>query len=104
MIVKVISLNEFIDILLADDYANWSYDGAECIYHMLCEYAEDVDAIIKLDLAAIRGQFSEMTEAEFVEQYGVAPDKVADDSGSVRRLAGTDRFIVDVDLLEHGYL
>lgn len=66
-----ITHNAMVDALLADEYANWSYEGADALISYLedleLELGEDMD----FDRVALRCEFTEYkTMAEACAEYG----------------------------------
>ena len=56
---QIIDKHTFIDELLSDEYANWSYDGAEKIYEYLTDLEEETGDNFQFDRVAIRCEFTE---------------------------------------------
>ena len=50
--------SEFIDDLLKNDYASWSYNGAEALYEYLENFEEDTGQQIKFDRVSL-SEYSE---------------------------------------------
>ena len=68
--IKTINESEFIDSLLKDDYASWTYDGARALYEYLTDLEEDIGEQIKFDRVALRCDFSEYNNLEeILSQY-----------------------------------
>ena len=64
------STNEMIQMLRNDQYANWSYEGAEALVNYLEELSDDIGTDIEFDLVAIRCQYSEYSSMdELLEDY-----------------------------------
>ena len=62
--------NEMIQMLRNDQYANWSYEGAEALVNYLEELSDDIGTDIEFDLVAIRCQYSEYSSMdELLEDY-----------------------------------
>lgn len=57
--IKTISESEFIEDLLSDEYASWTYDGAIALYGYLTDLEEDTGEQIELDRVALRCDFSQ---------------------------------------------
>lgn len=53
-----ISTNEAIAQLMGDEYANWSWNGAEALVKYLEELEDDIGKPIVLDTVAIRCDYS----------------------------------------------
>lgn len=54
-----LSTSQAIEILRADNSANWSYNGAEALIKWLDETDDETDDETELDVAAIRCGYSE---------------------------------------------
>ena len=66
---------EAIAQLMEDQYANWSWDGAEALIEYLEQLEDSLDKPIVLDTVAIRCDFSEYDSAlEAAENYEFIPD------------------------------
>jgi len=50
MIIKTVTKNDFIDDLLGDDFASWTYDEAAALFDLY----DDTDEDIELDRVALR--------------------------------------------------
>lgn len=68
---QIIDKHTFIDELLSDEYANWSYDGAEKIYEYLTDLEEETGDNFQFDRVAIRCEFTEYENyKELARDYG----------------------------------
>ena len=68
--IRQVSNSEFIDDLFKDDYANWSYEGADALYEFLTELEEDTGEQIEFDRVALRCEYSEYENLEdILSQY-----------------------------------
>tara|TARA_R100000234_G_C4977403_1_gene169119 strand:+ start:403 stop:729 length:327 start_codon:yes stop_codon:yes gene_type:complete len=68
--IRQVSNSEFIDDLFKDDYANWSYEGADALYEFLTELEEDMGEQIEFDRVALRCEYSEYENLEdILSQY-----------------------------------
>lgn len=68
-ITQEITRSRFTDILLADEYANWSYQGAHALYDWLCDLSDGMGEDVDLDHVALRCEWSESNIDELAEQY-----------------------------------
>jgi len=65
-----LSTSQVADALRADQYARWSYYGAQALAEYLEQYEEDGGTEIELDVIALRCEYSEYASAlEAMEQY-----------------------------------
>lgn len=69
--IKVLNTNEVIDALLADDYANWSYDAAKALAEFYEELEDSLGEPIELDVVAIRCEWSEASKEEVRSNYNI---------------------------------
>ena len=85
-----LSTNEVTHILLQDDNAAWSYNGAKAMAEYLEQYEEDCETELELDVVAIRCDFSEyeslqdwatdyFTADQLVATFPIASNPDADD-------------------------
>ncbi len=67
--IKQVHEYEFIDTLIRDEYASFTYNGAYALYEYLTELEEDIGQI-EFDHVAIRCDYSEYkTLDEILNQY-----------------------------------
>ena len=60
---QTLSTSEAVDILTADQYANWSRAGARALVEYLEELEEETGERIEIDPVAIRCDYSEYSSA-----------------------------------------
>ena len=71
---KTLGTNEAVNLLMEDENANWSRDGAEAIIEHLEQMEEDCGKEIEFDRVAIRCDFNEYgTAFEAASDYGWMP-------------------------------
>lgn len=68
-ITQEITRTQFTDILLADEYASWSYKGAHALYDWLYDLSDGMGEDIDLDHVALRCEWSESNIDDLAEQY-----------------------------------
>ena len=69
-LVTTLSTSQAADILLQDDFANWTRPGAFALCEYLEELSEDMEEPVKIHPVDIRCEYSEYgSAAEAVEQY-----------------------------------
>ena len=62
--------NEMIQMLRNDQYANWSYEGAEALIDYLEQLSDDIGENIELDVVELRCHYSEYSSwDELKEDY-----------------------------------
>jgi len=75
-----LSTAEAISLLMGDDNAGWSWDGAEALIEYLEELESSEGKSIEFDRIAIRGEYSEYSSAlEAAQDYGFTPPENDDD-------------------------
>lgn len=90
MIYIELSTRELADMLLADDYANWSYEGAMALSEQLEDLHTDID--LEFDVVAIRCAFSEYSSREeFYADYDQDTDRTELDD---KILVEGDTFVI----------
>ncbi len=78
-LVTTLSTSQAADILLQDDFANWTRPGAYALCEHLEEIAEATDEPVKIHPVDIRCEYSEYGSAsEAVEQYTGAASGILD--------------------------
>ena len=82
MIKRTLTTSEAAHILLADEYANWTYEGAMALSRYIEDLSEDMGEDVEFCHVAIRCDFSEYTANDLVAQYGytIGRDLPSDDS------------------------
>jgi len=78
MLKQTLTTNEAAHILLADDNASWTYEGAHAIAEYLEELSEDMGEDIEFCHVAIRCEFSEHT-ANDLEEIMSETEETAED-------------------------
>ena len=77
---ETLSQYEIANRLIQDEYAGWSYAGAEALAAYLEEYEESTGSELEFDRVAIRCDFSEHGSAlEAAEQCDFEPDEDEDE-------------------------
>lgn len=71
MLRQTLSVNEAGHMLLADEYANWSYEGAMALCDYLYDLYEDCgEPEFGFDVVAIRCDYSELSLEDIFSDYG----------------------------------
>lgn len=69
---QTLSRNEAIALLLADEYANWTRDGAGALVDYMEDYEHETGQPIEFDQVALRCGWSEYASVdEALEDYGL---------------------------------
>ena len=70
-----LTTDDMISMLLQDDNANWSTEGARRLAEHLEDLSEDIEpAMMSFNVVDIRCEYSEYTTEELHEAYGVGDD------------------------------
>lgn len=71
MIKETVNDCRFADVLLADEYASWTYGATKALFDYYEQLSEDIGEDIELDRVAIRCEWTEYNSAkEASDQYG----------------------------------
>ncbi len=70
MLKQILTTNEAANQLLADEYANWTYEGAHAIAEYLEDLSEGCGEDIEFCHVEVRCEFSEYNANDLVAQYG----------------------------------
>ena len=69
-IIQTVNKSQFIDNLLADDYASWTYEDAGALYDYYEQYSEDTGEDVELDRVALRCEWTRADSIdEVIEEY-----------------------------------
>ena len=72
-----LSKTEAVDRLVADEFASWSYEGAEALVDYLEALEEDLGEDFYFDPIALRCDFSEYaSREEAAEDTGIDPEEL----------------------------
>ena len=75
MIKETVNGSHFTDVLLADEYASWSYGATKALFDYYDQLSEDIGEDIELDRVAIRCEWTEYDSArECASDYGYTPN------------------------------
>ena len=69
--INTLSTSQAVQELMADEYANWSYEAATALVEWLEELEDSSGEPIEFDPVALRCEFSEYTATDLVEEYGM---------------------------------
>ena len=64
-----LSTYEIADSLYRDEYASWSYEGAQAMAEYLEQLEEDIGEEFEMDIVAIRCEFSEYSFRDIQDNY-----------------------------------
>ena len=87
-IIQTVNKSQFIDNLLADDYASWTYEDAGALYDYYEDFSEGTGKDLELDRVALRGEW---TRADSI-------DEVVEDYDEIEDL---EDLILRTDVIEH---
>ena len=69
-IIQTVNKSQFIDNLLADDYASWTYEDAGALYDYYEDYSEGTGEDVELDRVALRCEWTRADSIdEVIEDY-----------------------------------
>ena len=68
--IKTLTTNEAVNELMADENANWSYEGATALVELI-DMSHVIGESIEFDPIALRCEFAEYTATDLVEEYGM---------------------------------
>jgi len=69
-IIQTVNKSQFIDNLLADDYASWTYEDAEALFDYYEQFSDDMGEDIELDRVALRCEWTRADSIdEVIEEY-----------------------------------
>lgn len=74
MVVREVYQSEWVDNLLDDEVANWSYEGAVALYEYYWDFANSIGEPFFLDIINIRSEWTEYNESDARERFGVDHD------------------------------
>jgi len=69
-IIQTVNKSQFIDNLLGDDYASWTYEDAEALYNYYEDLSQDLGEDVELDRVALRCEWTRADSIdEVIEDY-----------------------------------
>ena len=69
-IIQTVTKSQFIDNLLADDYASWTYEDAGALYDYYEDFSDDTGEDVELDRVALRCEWTRADSIdEVIEDY-----------------------------------
>ena len=69
-IIQTVNKSQFIDNLLADDYASWTYEDAEALFDYYEQFSDDTGEDVELDRVALRCVWTRADSIdEVIEEY-----------------------------------
>ena len=74
-IIQTVNKSQFIDNLLADDYASWTYEDAGALYDYYEGFSEGTGEDVELDRVALR---CEWTRADSIDEVIEDYDEIED--------------------------
>ena len=78
--INTLSTNQAVNELMADEYANWSYEAATALVEWLEELEDSSGEPIEFDPVALRCEFSEYTATDLVEEYSMTLEEIRDNT------------------------
>ena len=69
-IIQTVNKSQFIDNLLADDYASWTYEDAGALFDYYEQFSDDTGEDVELDRVALRCEWTRADSIdEVIENY-----------------------------------
>ena len=69
-IIQTVNKSQFIDNLLADDYASWTYEDADALYDYYEQLSDDMGEDVELDRVSLRCEWTRADSIdEVIEDY-----------------------------------
>ena len=69
-IIQTVNKSQFIDNLLADDYASWTYEDAGALFDYYEQFSDDTGEDVELDRVALRCEWTRADSIdEVIEEY-----------------------------------
>ena len=69
-IIQTVNKSQFIDNLLADDNASWTYEDAGALYDYYEDFSDDTGEDVELDRVALRCEWTRADSIdEVIEDY-----------------------------------
>ena len=78
--INTLTTNQAVNELMADEYANWSYEAATALVEWLEELEDSSGEPIEFDPVALRCEFSEYTATDLVEEYSMTLEEIRDNT------------------------
>ena len=73
---NTLSTNQAVQELMADEYADWSYEAATALVEWIEDFEENQGEPIEFDPIGLRCEFSEYTATELVEEYSMTLEEI----------------------------
>ena len=69
-IIQTVNKSQFIDNLLADDYASWTIEDAGALFDYYEQFSDDMGEDVELDRVALRCEWTRADSIdEVIEEY-----------------------------------
>ena len=69
-IIQTVNKSQFIDNLLSDDYASWTYEDAGALFDYYEQFSDDTGEDVELDRVALRCEWTRADSIdEVIEEY-----------------------------------
>ena len=78
--INTLSTNQAVNELMADEYADWSYEAATALVEWLEELEDSSGEPIEFDPVGLRCEFSEYTATDLVEEYGMTLEEIRENT------------------------
>jgi len=101
MIKETVNEYRFRDVLMADEYAGWSYGACRALFEYYEQLSEDTGEDIELDPVAIRCEWNEFdTLAEAYDQYSPEEDSGEKTEAEMREWLEERSTVLDVENID----
>ena len=77
--IQTLNTSQAAHLLLADEYAGWTYSGAHALVEYLEDLEEQIETPIEFDTVAIRCDYSEYTSAiEYADRFAEFTNEIVE--------------------------
>ena len=78
--INTLSTTQAVQELMADENANWSFEGATALVEWIEEFEEDQGEPIEFDPVGLRCEFSEYTATDLMEEYSMTLEEIRENT------------------------
>ena len=92
--IQTLNTSQAAHLLVSDEYAGWTYDGAHALVEYLEDLEEQLETPIEFDTVAIRCDYSEYKHAvEYADQFAEFTDEIVEGETSEENEARALEFL-----------
>ena len=77
---NTLTTKQAVNELMADEYADWSYEAATALVEWIEDFEENQGEPIEFDPIGLRCEFSEYTATDLVEAYGMTLEEIRENT------------------------